>query len=297
MREMEMRYGSLVKALVARQLERRQTLKARTGARGRAGGPAGPGGRLTSFRGGLHLLVQGLHTRLLPVVKMNRSVCRVARGADHWQIDDEIGHRTRAKRVVVACPTYAAADFFREFDREFSEALEAIPYAPIVVVATGHRREDVSHPLDGFGFLIPRSEGLRTLGSIWTSSIFKERAPEGCVQFRSMLGGAGDTQILDLSDEALWDLLRRELGSLVGIRGEPSFIKIYRWQRGIPQFTLGHLQRRARLEQMSARLQGLFLVGNSYYGVGLNDCVKMAHSVAQKIRAHEQGISSSDSRT
>jgi oxygen-dependent protoporphyrinogen oxidase len=173
----------------------------------------------------------------------------------------------------------------QEFDRELSEALNAIPYAPIVVVATGHRTENVARPLDGFGFLIPRNQGLRTLGSIWTSSLFMARAPEGHVQFRSMLGGAGDPGVMELTDDQLWDTLRKELGPLLGIRGDPSFMRIYRWQLGIPQFTLGHRERRARIERLAADHPGLHLVGNAYYGVGLNDCVKMAYRVARKLGA------------
>jgi oxygen-dependent protoporphyrinogen oxidase len=282
MREMELRYGSLVKALIARQMQRRRSGKTMP-RKGRTGGPAGPGGKLTSFYGGLNLLVQRLHACLLPVVRMNRSVCRITCAGNYWEVEDEIGHRIEARHVVIACPTYAAARFLSASEPELSKALDAIPYAPIVVVATGHRREDVGHPLDGFGFLIPRSEGLRTLGSIWTSSIFTGRAPQGYVQFRSMLGGAGDPGILELSDDELWDVLRREIGPLIGIRGEPAFVRIYRWRRGIPQFTMGHRKRRDRIEQIATRLPGLFLVGNSYYGVGLNDCVKMAHSAAHKI--------------
>ncbi len=284
MREMEIRYGGLVRAMISRQLEKRRTRKGSIEARKAVpGGPAGPGGRLTSFRSGLDVVVQRLGARLQRAIKLNRSVCRVVRKAEGWELTDEIGHRVLTKRVVVACPTYAAARFFSDFDRELSEAFGSIPYAPIVVVATGHRREDVDHPLDGFGFLIPRSEGVRTLGSIWTTSIFEGRAPKGCVQFRSMLGGAGDPGIMELSDEELWTVLRRELGTLLGMHGEPAFIRIYRWQRGIPQFTLGHLERRAKLERIAASHPGLYMVGNSYYGVSLNDCVKMARRIAGQI--------------
>ncbi len=285
MREMEAQYGSLVRAMIARQLNKRRTRRTAGAAGGiKTGGPAGPGGRLTSFRGGLDAIVQRLRTRLQPVIRMNRSVSAIIRSGDYWKIDDEIGHRMNTRRVVMACPTYAAARIFRGSDAELSAAFGSIPYAPIVVVATGHKREDVEHPLDGFGFLIPRSEGLRTLGSIWTSSIFGERAPEGFVQFRSMLGGAGDPAITELSDAELWATLRVDLGVLIGIKRDPAFMKIYRWQRGIPQFTLGHIERRSRLEELAACRPGLFMVGNSYYGVGLNDCVKMAHRVSQQIR-------------
>jgi oxygen-dependent protoporphyrinogen oxidase len=171
----------------------------------------------------------------------------------------------------------------KDFDPKLSDAFGSIPYAPIAVVATGHRREEVAHPLDGFGFLIPRTQKMRTLGSIWTSSIFINRAPEGFVQFRSMLGGAGDPAVMDFSDERMWNVIRRELGPLVGINKDPAFMRIYRWKRGIPQFTLGHRERRDRLERLAAAYPGLHMVGNAYYGVSLNECVKMAGRIAEQI--------------
>jgi len=285
MREMELRYGGLVKALIARQLQRRRA-RSRDGApKKKSGGPAGPGGHLTSFKGGLDLLINQLGTRLDPIIRKNRCIVSVRRVEDAWEIADQAGITVRARNLVFACPTYAAAAMMKDFDRELSSALDAIPYAPIIVVATGHRREDVRHPLDGFGFLIPRTQGMRTLGSIWTSSIFEGRAPEGFVQFRSMLGGAGDPSVMELSDEQLWQTLRRELDPLVGIPKDPAFVRIYRWERGIPQFKTGHRERRARIERLTAVHPGLFVTGNAYYGVGLNDCVKLAYKVARQITA------------
>ncbi|MGA2261526.1 MAG: protoporphyrinogen oxidase [Acidobacteriota bacterium] len=285
MREMEKRYGGLVRALVARQFQRRPAGK--NTASSQTSGPAGPGGRLTSFKGGLDLLVTRLQERLQTIVRIERPVACIRRKGVLWEIADQAGRRILAKKVICACPTFAAAQMFAESDPELSAACKTIPYAPIVVVATGHRREDIAHPLDGFGFLIPRSEGPRTLGSIWTSSIFADRAPMGHIQFRSMLGGAGDPRALELSDEKLWLTLRRELDPLVGIRSDPAFMRVYRWERGIPQYTLGHIERRSRIEELARRRPGLYFVGNAFYGVGLNDCVKMAHLIAQQIRTSD----------
>lgn len=282
MRELELRYGGLVKGMIGRRRERRS---ATAGAPPRkSGGPAGPGGWLTSFKGGLDVLTGQLQHRLGTALKLGRAVERISRNDSGWIVQDGAGNQACARNLVFACPAYAAAAILRDFDNEISSAFDSIPYAPIVVVATGHRREDLEHPLEGFGFLIPRNQGLRTLGSIWTSSIFAERAPEGCVQFRSMLGGAGDPDIMALPDEQLWETLKREVGPILGIRRDPAFTKVYRWQRGIPQFTLGHRERRALIERLALRHPGLHMVGNAYYGVSLNDCVKMAERVARQIR-------------
>ena len=135
----------------------------------------------------------------------------------------------KAKHVVLACPAFVSAQLLAAFDEDLADALHSIPYAPIAVVATGHRRGDIAHPLDGFGFLIPRREGLRTLGSIWTSSIFQDRSPAGYVQFRTMLGGAGDPAVMQLSDDDLWNTIRKELDPLIGIKrraGDPARLSV-----------------------------------------------------------------------
>ncbi len=282
MREMELRYGGLVKAMIRRQFEKRRLRKSGASAV-KSGGPGGPAGRLTSFRTGLDVMTRRLADELGAVVKTGREAVRIRRLQDGWEIVDQKGIATQARQVVIACPTYAAAPMFTDFDPELSEAFRAFPYAPIIVLATGHRRGDVGHPLDGFGFLIPRSQKLRTLGSIWTSSIFSRRAPEGHIQFRSMLGGAGDPSVLELSDEQLWKTLQREIDPLIGLKNDPRFLRVYRWERGIPQFTLGHRHRRERLERLLDCHPGLFVVGNAYYGVSLNECVKMAYKVSKKI--------------
>ncbi len=285
MREMEMRYGGLVKALIARQREKRRAAKQSGAPAKKSGGPAGPGGHLTSFKTGLYLLIQRLEERLAPVIRKNRHISRIRRVEEGWEVTDQSGVVVYARNVIIACPTYAAAPLFKDFDPGLSEAFGTIPYAPIIVVASGHRREDIRHSVDGFGFLIPRSQRIRTLGSIWTSSIFAERAPEGFVLFRSMLGGAGDPSVLELSDDQLWATIRRELDPVIGIRKDPSFLRVYRWDRGIPQFKLGHLERRAALEKRVSAHPGLFVTGNAYYGVSLNDCVKLSHRVARQITA------------
>jgi oxygen-dependent protoporphyrinogen oxidase len=276
MREMEERYGGLVRAMIAKQFQKAPNSKKRSG-------PAGPAGHLTSFVGGLDALIMRLGQRLHSVIRLGHKANRIVREGEWWMVTDG-RRRVRARNLICACPTYCASEIFAESDSELSRAFGTFPYAAIAVVASGHRRESIEHALDGFGFLVPRSERVRTLGSIWTSSIFEGRAPEGRVQFRTMLGGAGDPEAIALSDQELWHIIRKELGSLVGIKGDPDFLRTYRWQRGIPQYTLGHIERRLDLERILSRRPGLYVVGNAYYGVSLNECVKMAHRVGEAIR-------------
>jgi len=131
----------------------------------------------------------------------------------------------------------------------------------------------VGHDLDGFGFLIPRNQGLRTLGMIWVSSIFPPHAPDGHVSLRVLFGGARDPRVVDLSDDELERLMLDEVGRLLGIRGRPVARRVYRYERGIPQYNVGHGRRLERIEGCVRDLPGLFLAGNSYKGIGINDSV------------------------
>lgn len=282
MRELEVEYGGLVKGMIAKKREKKRREEAEKATR-KEGSPAGPGGRLTSFKGGLDALIVRLGERLQPTLRTSHSVSHVTRDSEGWTVFGKAGEIVQTRRLVVTCPTFVATKIFKDYDHDLSVAFGAVSYAPIIVVATGHRREDIAHSLDGFGFLIPRHQRIRTLGSIWTSSIFANRAPEGHVQLRTMLGGAGDKSALELNDEELWQTIYRELGPLIGIKADPVFTRIFRWERGIPQYVLGHRDRRARLEEHAARHPGLYFAGNAYHGVGLNDCVKMAKSVADRV--------------
>jgi len=285
MREMEVQYGGLVKAMIGKMREKKRRERAE-GATKKSGSPSGPAGRLTSFKGGLDALTNRLGERLRPIIRFEHGVSHISRDTEGWTVFGTRGQMAQTRRLVLTCPTYVASQLFKDFDRDLAVAFGAVPYAPIIVVATGHKREDITHPLDGFGFLIPRNQHIRALGSIWTSSIFADRAPEGHVQFRSMLGGAGDKTALQMTDDELWQTIRRELGPLVGIKADPVFMRVFRWERGIPQYVLGHRERRARLEEYVARHSGLHFAGNGYYGVSLNDCIKMSKTVADQILSH-----------
>ena len=147
----------------------------------------------------------------------------------------------------------------------------------------GYAREDVAHPLAGYGFLIPRSEGLRTLGVIWTSSIFPAHAPPDTVSLRVLVGGARDPEAASATADELTELVTRELGEILGIRGEPLVRRVYRFTQGIPQYNVGHAQRIQAIERQRWKLPGLFITGNAYRGVGVNDCVRESARVSQEV--------------
>jgi oxygen-dependent protoporphyrinogen oxidase len=155
-------------------------------------------------------------------------------------------------------------------------------------VATAYRASDLPPSIRGFGFLAPRGEGLRVLGSLFSSRIFPGRAPTDRALLQTMVGGATDPEAHRLEDVALLGLVRDDLARATGLRAEPLLARVVRHPRGIPQYVLGHLGRLARIESRLGSLPGLFLCGNSYRGISINDCVAEAPRVAAAVLAHRR---------
>ena len=196
------------------------------------------------------------------------------------------GLRYRRRQLVIACPTYSAAQLFRDFDPELSAAFDSFPYAPIIVVATGHRREDVKHPLDGFGFLIPRTQGLRTLGSIWTSSIFRSAPPKDLFSSAPCWAGPAIPPSWNCPMTQLWQTLRTRTGS--ADRHARGSVHLCAFIDGSAEFRSLNSATGSGARGSSSwypGIPGFTSAGNAYYGVGLNDCVKMAYKVADQLRA------------
>lgn len=279
---LEREYGSLFRGMLRLRKERRR----RGAGSGGASGPAGPGGKLRSFPGGLEELTTALKQKLGDRLRLGSAAESVRPHGGQFEVIFRDGTTESADAVVAALPTPRAASLFASSQPGLARALEAIPYAPVAVVCLGYRREDVTHPLDGFGFLIPRNQGTRILGMIWTSSIFPAHAPDGAVSLRTLLGGARDPAIVEGSTEELVPLVQREAGQLLGLQGEPLESKVYRWVQGIPQYNLGHARRIEQIDTERHKLPGLFLAGNAYRGVGINDCVREAGRVSAEVRRH-----------
>ena len=162
-------------------------------------------------------------------------------------------------------------------------ALGDIAYAGVVSVAQSYSRANVRHALDGFGVLAPRVEKRRILGTLFSSSMFDERAGEGRVLFTTFVGGRRDPDLLSRSDQDLAAIVREELAALVGAQGAPEFCALTRWPRAIPQYTLGHLDRIRRAEQAQQALPGLFLCSSYRGGVAVGDCIKSGRDVADAV--------------
>jgi oxygen-dependent protoporphyrinogen oxidase len=189
-----------------------------------------------------------------------------------------------AERLVLAVPTNVAAKLLAPLDPAFELQLAPIEYAGISVVSLGYRKADVGHALDGFGFLVPRSAGLNVLGTVWNSSLFPGRAPEGYALLTSFVGGATNPGAQQKPADELASLVHSELTPLLAIRNQPIFSSVSVVPRAIPQYNLGHCARLAALEKLRAQFPGLHLAGNYLNGPAVGTCIEQAFRVADDIR-------------
>jgi len=302
--QMEGEHGSLLRAMFALAGERRRAARGPagtgTGAGGpagrkaAAGGPAGPGGTLTSLTAGLGRLVESLAARLGDAVMTGVRVEKILRecppGAERpsYRIlcrDHGVGRSFLADAVVLASPAYAASWMLEQLDAAASRLLLQIPYAPLAVVGIGFPERESPGPLDGFGFLVPHSEGLPLLGSLWTSSIFPGRAPAGHRFTRNMLGGWRNGWVVSRDDHELEERVLDVFEKALPARGRAVFLRVVRHARAIPQYALGHGRRLAEIDKRLQRFPGLYLTGNAYRGVALNDCTREARETARRVAA------------
>ena len=277
--ELEREYGGLVRAMIMLAKKKKKDV-----AEGKVvSSAAGPGGVLTSFREGIQYLSDALSASLGDIVKPGSQVVNVDKGVGvTYRVRCEDGSEYEADQVIAASPAFSVADMLEGLDPGISGVLRQIPYSSMTVICFGYERERIAHPLDGFGYLIPKKEGRSTLGTLWDSSMFEQRAPEGKVLLRSMMGGACFPEYIKLSDDEVVARVRRDLQTTMGITAEPSFVRVFRHEQAIPQYTVGHGKRLDALGGLLKNHPGLILTGNSYRGIGLNDCVAAAQRASDE---------------
>lgn len=240
--------------------------------------------RMFSFPGGMQELTDAAAGSLARPVHAGVEV-RSLSHAGGWHVGTANGP-LHADAVVLACPADAQARLLASLDPELAALVGDIPYNRIAVVALGYRREDVPHRLDGFGYLSPQRERHDVLGAQWCSSIFADRAPGGHVLIRALCGGWNRADVVGWDDERLTAAVQAEMARSVGVRAGPAFCRIVRWERAIPQYLVGHLDRVARIDARRQAHPGLFLAGNAYRGVAINDCVERGAELAEAVSSY-----------
>ncbi len=273
MAQWEEEYGSVI----------RGAMKSRgTGARERP--------TLAGFKHGMGSFIKALARKLSSNVTVGIHIDSLElAGNAGWSIrgSEMRGSETlQADAIVIATPAYEAAHLVSKFAGDLSTTLSGIPYAPVAVVAEGYRREHVGHALNGFGFLVPRKEGLRTLGTVWNSSLFPNRAPDGMVLMTSFIGGAMDPHVVDMDEQQIADQVRKEIGKVLQITGPPVARQVWRHPKALPQYNLGHAQRIDAIRDEVDQHRGIFIAGNYLEGPSIGSCVSQAFRTANAVLQH-----------
>jgi len=245
---------------------------------------------LQTFGQGNEALVRGLAKNLGSALLTDTKVSETSRqndGSFSLRLESRTGSDSISTRsLILATPTDVAANLLSGIEPSFQSPLASVEYAAVAVVSLGYRTKDVGHSLNGFGFLVPRSSGIRVLGCVWNSSLFPGRAPEGHALLTSFVGGATDPAAAKLKPEELAALVHRELSPVLSTKSEPVFSNVTIWPRALPQYNLGHAERLATIEKSRARFPGLFFTGNYLQGPAIGSCVDRALAVAEEVRNH-----------
>ena len=284
---LEEKYGGLVKGMIKGRQERRRRAEV---AKDRA--------KMFSFREGMQSFPDAISKRLGASVTLSAEVISIAgtsgsQGARHnGQSTHRVTYTSKgrlseivADAVVLSIPSYSARTLVSGISPALALALDRIYYPPVAEVFLGFRSDQCPSPLNGFGYLVPAKEERQILGTIWSSSLFPNRAPKGHIALTTFVGGSRQPELVDLDDS---DLLRRvtgELGSIMGITGRPVFARIVRWKKAIPQYNLGHHQINEEIESFEIGHRGLFICSNYRGGISVGDCVLNGKKTSDNVLA------------
>jgi len=195
--------------------------------------------------------------------------------------------------VVLAAPAYTAGHLLSGVSQTAGDALLGVSYAPVAVIATGYKRQQVGNALVGFGVLIPRKAGLHTLGTVWNSSLFAGRAPKNSVTLTSFAGGVTDAEIVSREESEIGALVESELENLLSISGPPVAREIWRYPRALPQYNLGHAHVLENVRGALAGVPGIHLAGNYLSGPAIGNCVEQSARTAETVCAFLRGAGGS----
>jgi oxygen-dependent protoporphyrinogen oxidase len=281
--EMESRYGSLTRGMLAAHRKMRD--RAKTPSKTQNDGAV-----FTALRGGMQQLVDALAVRLDPAsVRLATPVSALAKTAGGWSIEAG-GATERYDAVLMASPAWAAGVLLCPVDPALGDALDSIPYSSSITVNLIYDESRIGRLPEGFGFLVPAAEGRAMLACTFVHRKFLGRTPPGKAVFRAFLGGVRNEALLTESDGALVAIVRRELSGILGAKTlslavEPEHAQVSRWRRAMAQYSVGHQERIGQIAARVAALPGLRLAGNAYDGIGIPDCIRLGRKAARELVA------------
>lgn len=285
--QMEEEYGSLIRGML-KKMELMK--KARAKVSGHGGGEKKRVTMFMTLRDGLSDMVDTLTAKIKEYkntgLRTGVSVKGISKRDGGFEIEIEGGQPVFADAVIIAAPAYAASSILSGIDKELSKLLLTIPYVSTATVSIAFKKKDIEHPLNGFGFVVPKVEGRKIMAATWTSVKFSRRAPDDSVLIRCFVGGSKNAGLVNLDDEEMIRMVRLELKEIMGITAEPVLARVFRWKDSMPQYTVGHEERISKIEKLVSAHPGLYLSGSAYYGIGISDSIRTSNEAAKKALSH-----------
>ena len=271
--EMEKNYGSLLKGAIFSPKEKKSKVPKTAS-------------RTVSFKNGMQTLTDKLFAVLGESVRLNTEAFEIKKadnGKYSLQTNDAEINAEIFDSIVISTPSFVAARLIKNFDAELSERLAGVYHPPIAVVFTAFKKENIKSDLDGFGFLIPKIERRKILGSLWNSAIFAGRAPENFYLLTTFIGGARNAELAEKSEDVLMEIALEELNSILGLSGAPVFAKVKKWEKAIPQYNIGYEKIIESIEDFKRQNAGIFYCSNFYRGISVSDCIKNSRLAAEEV--------------
>ncbi|MFQ6116337.1 MAG: protoporphyrinogen oxidase [bacterium] len=283
--QLEKEYGSLIKGAI---LGRKRRIQRQEVAKDRAS--------MINFQGGMETLSKGLAKFLGERLQTRCFVQAITFKNGTFQLKLTGIHDSilSAPAVVLTTPTHVISDLIRLLHPATAQILDRVRYAPVAMVMMSFSKASIPNPVKGFGFLVPKVENRKILGTLWNSATFSGRAPEDQVLLTTFMGGMRQPELVELEEESLKRLVLNELAELMGIQNEPNVVRIRKWPRAIPQYAVGHLAIIKDLEEFETKFPGIFIGGNFRGGISVGDCIVSARKNAERIFRYLQQLSPVD---
>lgn len=280
---LEEKYGGLIRGMIGGARERKKRAEK---AKDRA--------RMFSFHMGMQTFPEALARNLGGRMRLSAAVRSIGKQPSsnregRYVVTFEQDGRVQsavADAVVLSVPAAAASRLVEPFSAPLAERLRGVYYPPVAEVFLGYRLDQMTRPLDGFGFLVPAKEKREILGTIWSSAIFTSRAPAGHAALTSFIGGSRQPEVLDRDDNRLLETVKRELGEIMGVKGDPVISRVIRWEQAIPQYNLGYGEITDEITRTEEDNPGLFFCSNYRGGISVGDCVMSGEKIAGRIGTH-----------
>jgi protoporphyrinogen/coproporphyrinogen III oxidase len=278
---LEDKYGGLIRGMILGARERKKRAE-----------KAKDRSRQFSFTGGMQVLPDAIAAELGSKIFYKSEIRSIQKNAGNNEqgylintLTDGVERNFNAGIIVFAIPSYAVAEWIGSFDKSLSVKLSDIYYPPVAEVFLGYKKESIGQKPDGFGFLVPEIENRTILGTIWSSTIFSGRAPEGFAGLTTFVGGSRQPELAKLPDKELLDTVHMELKKIMKINGDPSLSFINRWERAIPQYQIGHGEIIKEIENFEQNNRGFILGGNYRGGISVSDCIISAKRISGQVKS------------